>query len=267
MIAIGISEFSFGYAFLHEQTLAQWNNLTAAPILPSLQQEADAGWDAHLPIEGDAFFYQFKLSDYLFNHNALYISDGTYASPYYRVFLHRRENNRQHRLLRAHCQTNPNTFYVAPELQTIPEFNAAFLAHNLTVHTRLFSLVDCEDIQPTDGSQHCITFQPGEPNWDFHSARVRKQRSFFGSHLEDLYTERTKVLRPIDVGFARDLLERSTTSAREFGAEEADAAIAVTRRLLEARVGAAGRREILQRVADLSATVFGLTMVIVGPHN
>ena len=267
MVAIGISEFSFGYAFLYEQTQVHWNNLTAAPILPSLQQEANAGWDVHLPVEGEAFFYQFKLTDYLFRHNARFISNGTYASPYFRVSLHRRENNRQHRLLRAHCRTNPNTFYVVPELQTIPAFNAAFLAHNLTGHTRLFSLGDCEDIAPTDGSEHCITFQTGELAWDFHSERVRKERSFFGSRLEDLYTERTHVPRQIDVRFARELLERSTASARDFGAEETTDAVDLTRRLLEGAVGNTGRRELLQRVADLSATVFGLTMVIVGPRN
>jgi hypothetical protein len=267
MVAIGISEFSFGYAFLYEQTQAHWNNLTAAPILPSLQQEANAGWDVHLPMVGEAFFYQFKLSDYLFRHNARYIRDGTYTGPYYRIVLHRRENNRQHRLLRAHCQTNQNTFYVAPELRTIPAFYEAFLAHNLTSHTRLFSLGDCEDIAPTDGSEHCITFQPGEAAWDFHSDGVRKERSFFGSRLEDLYAERTVEPRQIDVTFAKDLLERSAASARDFGAEEATDAVDLTRRLLEGPAGGANRRELLQRVADLSATVFGLTMVIVGPQN
>jgi hypothetical protein len=267
MVAIGISEFSFGYAFLHEQTLAHWNNLTAAPILPSLQQEANVGWDAHLPLEGEAFFYQFKLSEYLFRSNARFIDNGTYNSPYYRVTLHRRENNRQHRLLRAHFHNNPNTFYVAPELQTVPAFNTAFLAHVLGAHTRLFSLGDCEDIAPNDGSEHCITFQPGEVAWDFHSERVRKERSFFGSKLEDLYIERTREPRPINTAFARDLLERATSSAREFGVDDAENIAVGSRRLLEAPAATVNRRELLQRVADLSATVFGLTMVIVGTQN
>jgi len=39
MAEIGISEFTFGYAFLYEQSQANWGGLTAAPILPSLQQE------------------------------------------------------------------------------------------------------------------------------------------------------------------------------------------------------------------------------------
>jgi hypothetical protein len=103
MVSIGISEFTFGFAFLHEQTIAQWDGLTAAPILPSLQQEASAGWDAHIPLEGEAFFYQFKLTDYLFRSNATFIRDGTYSGPYYRIDLHKRNYNNQHRLLRNHC--------------------------------------------------------------------------------------------------------------------------------------------------------------------
>jgi hypothetical protein len=48
MATIGISEFTFGYAFLYEQTRKNWTNLKAAPVLPSLQKEKDAGWDAEL---------------------------------------------------------------------------------------------------------------------------------------------------------------------------------------------------------------------------
>src|SRR5262249_57938047 len=65
MGATGISEFTFGYAFLYEQTQRNWTNLKAVPILPSLQQEANLGWDAHLPTQAADFYYQFKLSDYL----------------------------------------------------------------------------------------------------------------------------------------------------------------------------------------------------------
>ena len=58
MAEIGISEFTFGYAFLYEQTRANWGGLTAAPVLPSLQQEEEQGWYAHLPLEGTDFYYQ-----------------------------------------------------------------------------------------------------------------------------------------------------------------------------------------------------------------
>jgi hypothetical protein len=36
MAVTGVSEFTFGFAFLFEQTTQNWANLRAAPILPSL---------------------------------------------------------------------------------------------------------------------------------------------------------------------------------------------------------------------------------------
>lgn len=52
MATIGISEFSFGYAFLYEQTRANWTTLRAVPVLPSLQQEKDVGWGFQEPEKG-----------------------------------------------------------------------------------------------------------------------------------------------------------------------------------------------------------------------
>ena len=65
MAITGLSEFMFGYGFLYEQTHAHWGELRAAPVLPNLQQEQSLGWDAHIPLHGTDFYYQFKLSDYL----------------------------------------------------------------------------------------------------------------------------------------------------------------------------------------------------------
>jgi len=70
MAEIGISEFTFGYAFLYERTQANWGDLKAAPVLPSLQREEKEGWDARLPLNGTDFYYQFKLSEYLKRSNA-----------------------------------------------------------------------------------------------------------------------------------------------------------------------------------------------------
>ena len=92
MASIGISEFTYGYAFLYEQTHANWGNLKAAPILPSLQQEPEQGWDAHLPTHATDFYYQFKLTDCLSRRNASFTADGTYGGPYYRIALHRKDN-------------------------------------------------------------------------------------------------------------------------------------------------------------------------------
>ena len=153
----------FGYAFLYEQTHANWENLTAAPILPSLQQEYEDGWDAHLPLNGTDFYYQFKLSDYLYRPYAKYIKDGTYAEAYYRLAFHKKDNNRQHQRLRLLAQTNTHTYYVAPEFNSIDNFNSAFLQHQITQQSRLIPVSQCEDID--DSNQHYITFQQGTGSW------------------------------------------------------------------------------------------------------
>jgi hypothetical protein len=159
MASIGISEFAFGFAFLYEQVHAHWPKLKVAPILPSLKKEQKEGWDAHLPLRGTDFYYQFKLSDRLFAHHATFIADGTYAGPYYRLSLHRKHRNQQHRRLRRHSKDAPKTFYVAPEFDTLEQFNAAFLSKQITQRSRLIPVKDCKDI--SDGQQHFIIFQKG----------------------------------------------------------------------------------------------------------
>jgi hypothetical protein len=212
MAEIGISEFTFGYAFLFEQTQAQWANLRAAPILPSLQQEELQGWDARLPLNGIDFYYQFKLSDYLSRGNARYIRDGTYNGPYYRLWLHRRNNNQQHRRLRQHSIANANTYYAAPEFNSIEEFNARFLARQITANSRIIPLSMCDDI--ANGEQHCITFQRANAGWIFHSEPTRHDKSYTGQELGALYRESFRQWRRIDVHFTEQLLEKTQEVAR-----------------------------------------------------
>jgi len=73
MVSVGISEFTFGFAFLFELTNANWPDITAAPVLPSLIQEQNQGWDARLPVAGTPYFYQLKLAEYLYRSNAKFI--------------------------------------------------------------------------------------------------------------------------------------------------------------------------------------------------
>ena len=196
MAEIGISEFTFGYAFLYEQTQANWENLSAAPVLPSLQQEELEGWDARLPLNGTDFYYQFKLSDCLSRGNATYVRDGTYNGAYYRIWLHRRNDNQQHQRLRQHCLANPNTYYAAHQFNSIEEFNSKFLARQITENCRIIPLTLCDDI--TDGEQHCITFQAGDPAWILHSEPSRREKSYTGRELGSLYRESSQQWRRID---------------------------------------------------------------------
>jgi hypothetical protein len=264
MVSLGISEFTFGYAFLYEQTQQNWGDLRACPILPSLQAEKDAGWDAHLPVVGTDYYYQFKLSDYLWRGNATFIKDGTYAAPYYRLWLHRRDGNRQHQRLREHCTDNPNTYYVAPECFSIDQFNDAFLNHNITQRSRIIPVTECDDID--DDEQHCMTFQPGISGFILHSEPKRRERSYSGDEVEKLYRESHQQWKHLDRHFMDTLFHKTDSAVkRALEREEpwrmrADQA----RREIDFVPQQHTPTEVLTRTSELLSTFFGLTMVLVG---
>jgi hypothetical protein len=212
MAQIGISEFTFGFGFLSEQTQRNWANLRIAPILPSLQQEQYEGWDAQLPLIGSDYYYQFKLSDYLERSNAKFIADGTYTGPYYRIALHRRNWNQQHQRLKIHSTKNPNTFYVAPEFHHINAFNSAFLSKQLLNRSRLIPLTDCKYI--ADNEQHYMTFRSGENTWKFHSDPETHESSITGERLAGLYQDGRTHFRKVDDKFATDLFLKASESAQ-----------------------------------------------------
>jgi hypothetical protein len=261
MATIGISEFTFGYAFLYEQTRKHWANVKAAPVLPSLQKEKDEGWDAHLPLQGVDFYYQFKLSDHLSRGNASYIKDGTYVGPYYRLSLHRRDNNRQHQRLRELAKVNPNVFYVAPEFDTIDDFNAAFLSSQITDRSRLIPVSECKDI--FDSDQHHISFQLNQVQWLEHSERKRHEMSFVGRDMEKLYGSTRRKWKPIDKPFADALFQRTAGVVRHV-IEREEGRDAAALPLLDFNPGRAERSELLLRASQIASVVLGATLVIVG---
>ncbi len=273
MTITGLSEFTFGFAFLFEQTHQHWPGLKAAPVLPSLRQEADDAWDAHLPLVAADYYYQFKLSDYLFNWNAKYILDTTYTAPYYRIALHPRDNNRQHRRLRRHCQNFEHTYYVAPEVETLDDFNTSFLSKQLTQNSRLIKLSDCDDIGLKDGTQHYITYQPGNPAWIQHSEPKRHERSAFGKELESVYNESRPTWKAVDRAFARSLFENASDAVNRSLLEEGDwkrrsPATDREKELVSGMLAPpndeATRVQLILRTADLVSVFFGLTLVLVG---
>jgi hypothetical protein len=262
---IGISEFTLGYAFLFEQTQASWSGLRAAPILPSLQHEEQHGWDAKLPVNGTDFYYQFKLSDYLSRGNARYIQDGTYNRPYYRFSLHRRNNNRQHQRLRRHRLTNPNTYYVAPQFNSIEEFNSRFLAWQITGSSRIIPLTLCDDV--ADGDWHCITFQRDNAAWTFHSEPRWHERSYTGKDLEHVYRSSSYGWHRIGLDFVGGLLERTRAAPNEIMAEEEPEQARRVRSLPDEAIAGHEGRDLLLRTADILSTTLRVTLVLVGSRE
>lgn len=262
MVELGISEFTFGFGFLYEQTHANWANLRATPVLPSLQREQHEGWDAHLPLNGIDYYYQFKLSDFLRHRNAKYISDGTYNNPYYRIALHRKYNNRQHQRLKELSRIKPHTYYVAPEFNSLDDFNTAFLARQIYRNSRLIQLTDCDDI--IDGEQHYITFQAGNPGWALHSEMKRYEKSFFGRDMETLYRNSAQEWKLINKTFAENLFaETKGVVKRIIEVEEPNWREAILP-ILDFNAEEAPQKEVLLKISEILSIFLGTTLVIVG---
>jgi hypothetical protein len=261
MVELGISEFTFGYAFLYEQTLKKWGSLVAAPVLPSLRKETEENWDAKLPMRGCAFYYQFKLSDHLERGNARFIVDGTYAEPYYRIKLYARNFNRQHRMLWQHAQSNQYTYYVAPEFATIKNFNKAFLSNTITKNSRLIPLDQCANYSWYDSEQHYITYQENDSGFHQHSKASRHEESRSGKELERIYYESRQSWRPINEEFADTILEQTKEKLIVLSKEERYLSDFLG--LLEENVPQDRAGKLLLSAKVLSV-VFGVSMVIIG---
>lgn len=280
MAKIGISEFTFGFAFLYEQTQANWTGLQAAPVLPSLHSEKDLGWDAKLPVRGVDFYYQFKLSDRLSRGNSLHIRDGTYSAPYLRFALHPKDQNNQHQRLRGLALANPHTYYVAPEFDSVEGFNTAFLAGAVKDGSRMINLGDCDDIY--DGGQHYITFQEGVGGFHQHSEAVWHERSFVGRDLEGIYRATEDDWRLLDKSYAEELFDRTVTTVRQaleierrsfspgsrnlefHTVDRPSAPRADSLSLLNYDARQASRNDLLMRVSQIASMTMGVTLVLVG---
>jgi hypothetical protein len=261
MALTGISEFTFGFAFLFEQANRNWP-LKAVPILPSLQQEADQGWDAKLPTNGTDFYYQFKLSDYMWNRNAKYLKDGTYETPYFRFAFHHRNNNRQHRMLKLLADAKPDTYYVAPEINDLDIFTNAYLSRSLTNLSRLIPVIDCPIV--VDDRQCYVSYQAGSPQWIFHSSRNPRDYSVLGTELQGFYERSRRRWRRLDDQFGDEVFQKVLSSAsvaieRENIAEGA----AIVSRLVQHREKRT-RGDSLRTAADILHSIFGCTLVLVG---
>jgi hypothetical protein len=227
-----------------------------------LRQETDEGWDAKLPTSGTDFYYQFKLSDYLSRGNAKYLRDRTYEEPYYRFALHRRNQNRQHQMLKKLSESKRDTYYVAPEISDVDIFTTAYLNRTLTDYSRLIPVRDCPAI--TDDRQCYVSYQAGSPAWNFHSSRNPREHSILGKELEDFYTQSIRKARRLDRAFANDVFERIQTAALVALEEEEIRIADSTLRLLQTQAEPGRLADFLRAAADILHSVFGCTLVIVG---
>lgn len=263
---LGISEFTFGYAFLFEQTQRSWGGLKAAPVLPSLVQEAGLGWDAMLPTAAADFYFQFKMAERMVRASALHAAFGI---PHFRFGLHRRDGSRQHRNLWEHAQAHPDTFYVAPEIKDAGAFNNAFLGNGVTDSSRLVRVSSCPQLAEGDTEQHYVLYAPGREA-EFRSESRGRVSSFAGQGISEIYGGGRRRMRRVDSQFALDLLRVAEAPLERIlrgsgSEEEREIAGAVHRAL-----GASVQRDVPQTLALAAkalAVGLGVALVLVGERS
>lgn len=263
MADLGISEFTFGFAFVSEQIRKNWGKIVSLPIFPSLIREKSVGYDVELPMKGKTFYYQFKTSELLRRKNSKYIRDGTYSGSYYRIKLHRMFNNNQHRMLKNLSRIEKDTYYVAPECADLRNFNDAFLNGKVTDQSRLIPLINCNDYAISDSDQHYITFEPGNSGFHQHSEISERKESILGINMGELYASRVKDFEAIDEKFSNKVtsnviqLSKDNQGKKLFNYESIDNILSEAKTIYDR----------LALSANILWTLYGIVMAIVGEES
>jgi hypothetical protein len=162
---LSVSEFTFGYQLLFEQTLDYHDELLCMPILPNLRQEGSLGWDVCLPTKGGCLFFQFKKSECIVNRNADCVKpDGYYneyfRTPCFRIKICENRNHNQYDKLKRWSQRFPWTFYVAPEISNDTNYLEYSSNFSVTEHSRFINLGNCRTYPENDRNSHYIVYHP-----------------------------------------------------------------------------------------------------------
>jgi hypothetical protein len=190
--------------------------------------------------------------------------DGTYNDAYYRISLHRRNNNQQHNRLRENAINFPETYYVAPEIDDVDGFNESFMNSQVVDISRIIPVNECNDIN--DGEQHYITYQAGNPNWLEHSEVKRHEKSYFGKDLGELFKTQKGRAERLDRDFAASLWQKQTDTTKKLLEDERRLLTPEQHRLLD-EPQERTRDQFLKATADLTMTFFGATLVMVGERE
>jgi len=287
MVSTGLSEFTFGFGFLHEQITRlrqltfndEETRLTGAPVFPSQQFEAERGYDVYLPTSGGDYYYQFKASEYYSHPRSKWRADGTHPGPYYQIKLHKANRNHQHFVLKnlSGDRVHPNkehVYYVAPEINSLPQYNLHFLREEITESSRKIPLIDCNHIRDTN--QHYITFEPEVRGWEQHSLSLHHEHSILGKEIIPEYIKNRSKWKKIDDKYASDLLSEITTTAKKivsqselehvldkfsFHSERFEDSITQEKFVLSTKM------KTLIKTSAILSHVFGATLFLVGSQD
>jgi hypothetical protein len=155
-----ISEFSYGYA-LTSEVIARFSlKPVGAPVFPtqSAEGKTGGGWDVKLP--GVPVYLQFKRAARMIRRSAgeAHLFKNL---PFFRMYLHRRDQSDQHQLLLDLESKGNIVAYAAPGFSEGDELNEAYCA-DLVAERSIF--VRPGTIGPLpDDSRHWIAFQTTPP--------------------------------------------------------------------------------------------------------
>ncbi len=154
------SEFSYGFALVHEIVNQAGKGLKAAPVFPSLIAEGKpgGGYDVILDHPGNPLFLQFKLCEILTRSNAAEWS--LFSKPYYRFWIPGDRRSRQHRFL-VDLDTGTNlVYYSAPMFHTIDDLNTCFARKQVMAQSVYFRPRDIGKLPSDD--DHPVVFHPDD---------------------------------------------------------------------------------------------------------
>ena len=201
------SEFSFGFAFIHEYVNHN-PGLSEVPILPSLRKERKVGWDAKLPFQGHPKFFQFKLCEYLCRSKASQWP--FHHRPYFRFHITPQDKSDQHNRLLRLANMGNDVLYTAPMFHEEEEFNQNFREGQVTVKSIWLPVRRLPSISGND--KHCITFNNDQLLW-WHS----EPQSIEGGLSAEEHYETTDQMITIDEDFFRDLRNKLLAALNESG--------------------------------------------------
>lgn len=165
------SEFSFGFALTREICAANCGDMRAAPVMPSLIDEGQAGggYDVFVDQPGHPLYLQFKISERMVRSTAAEWDE--FDEPYYRFWIHAGRHSAQHELL-LQLDIDPNAvYYAAPAFHTVGALNRAFLDEVMFEQTAFFRPRDLGPMPDRDA--HVVAFRPE----DHHGVRCSDERA------------------------------------------------------------------------------------------
>ncbi|RUO98963.1 hypothetical protein [Hyphomicrobium sp.] len=204
------SEFSYGFALLND--IVGWSPLAIAPILPSLIEEANVGYDVKLDWPGVPLYLQFKRADFMLRRTKKLRRKTKLNSPYYRFKVMDQSRSRQHQLLCELDRGNNTVFYAAPRFHQLAAINAAWSAKRVG---RKSIFVQPSEIGELDEQAHYVAFDElttyvlSEPREISHATdhdvlnklqkRLKKQTRSIRDNLPNLIDEALKAERRADL--------------------------------------------------------------------